>query len=266
MKKVEALFEHARGDVFTPEEAERLWQNVLAAPPSAATGLVDPPAESAPSIGRTGWSLSGPVVKIGAGLLACGLVAFVATRHPRSEGSSGAMPAAPVAVHPTTTAPGVVAVTDPPEASPPVLSFDDLPKAHRRDLQAPARPSKARTDAPVAAAPSEPVADPVSPAPAAVQAPVEAPVNAPAPPASEGALLLRARQMLASDPASTLTLTTEDAHRFPDGALAPEREVLAIEALGRLGRLSDARARFAAFRDRYPQSPHIARLASLVGH
>jgi hypothetical protein len=81
---------------------------------------------------------------------------------------------------------------------------------------------------------------------------------------TEGALLLRARQELASDPASALELTDEAARRFPEGTLSPEREVLAIEALARLGRFPSARARFAAFRARYPQSPHLARLESLL--
>jgi len=85
-----------------------------------------------------------------------------------------------------------------------------------------------------------------------------------APPPSEGALLLRARRELASNPAAALALTAEDARRFPDGALAPEREVLAIEALKRLSRLSEARARLSAFHARFPQSPHLARLDALI--
>jgi hypothetical protein len=76
--------------------------------------------------------------------------------------------------------------------------------------------------------------------------------------------LLRARQQLASDPAGALALTDEHARRFSNGTLVPEREVLAIEALARLGRTSEARARLAAFRERYPQSPHLARLDTLV--
>jgi hypothetical protein len=76
--------------------------------------------------------------------------------------------------------------------------------------------------------------------------------------------LLRARQQLVSDPGAALALTDEHARRFPSGPLTQEREVLAIEALTRLGRTSDARSRLAAFRDRFPQSPHIARLEALV--
>jgi hypothetical protein len=83
---------------------------------------------------------------------------------------------------------------------------------------------------------------------------------------NEGSLLLRARQALDGDPATTLALTQEHARRFPAGTLAPEREVLAIEALARLGRTSEARARLDSFRSRYPQSPHISRLDALLSH
>jgi hypothetical protein len=88
--------------------------------------------------------------------------------------------------------------------------------------------------------------------------------SASSPPPSEGALLLRARQEIGSDPTGALALTEEHARRFPAGTLAPEREVLAIEALAALGRTPEARARLGAFRDRYPQSPHLARLEALV--
>ncbi len=85
-----------------------------------------------------------------------------------------------------------------------------------------------------------------------------------APLPNEGAILLRARQQLGTDPGAALALTDEHARRFPSGSLTQEREVLAIEALTRLGRTSDARARLAAFRDRFPQSPHISRLEALT--
>jgi outer membrane protein assembly factor BamD (BamD/ComL family) len=71
--------------------------------------------------------------------------------------------------------------------------------------------------------------------------------------------------VLTSDPAAALALTQQHARRFPVGTLVPEREVLAIEALNELGRVSEARSRFDAFRTRYPQSPHLARLEALLG-
>ncbi len=81
---------------------------------------------------------------------------------------------------------------------------------------------------------------------------------------SEGTLLIEARQAQASDPATALALTQEHARRFPRGELVEEREVLAIEALAGLGRRSEARARLDAFRRRFPQSLHVARLERLL--
>jgi outer membrane protein assembly factor BamD (BamD/ComL family) len=60
-------------------------------------------------------------------------------------------------------------------------------------------------------------------------------------------------------------LTQEHARRFPSGTLVQEREVLAIEALARLGRLPEARRRLDAFRATFPRSPHVARLLTTVG-
>jgi hypothetical protein len=153
------------------------------------------------------------------------------------------------------------------EAAPPVVAFDDLPQAHGQPT-APAKPARARSEGPVGAMVASPAVN-VSATPAAVEAP-EAPVAAVASPSpvaaspSEGALLLQARRYLASDPASALALTDDAARRFSDGPLAPEREVLAIEALAHMGRAAEARTRLSAFRARYPRSPHLARLDSLV--
>jgi hypothetical protein len=61
-----------------------------------------------------------------------------------------------------------------------------------------------------------------------------------------------------------LQLTEEHARLFPEGTLVPEREVLAIEALVELGRTQEARARFADFRGRFPNSPHLPRLESTL--
>src|SRR5262249_26519636 len=139
------------------------------------------------------------------------------------------------------------------DEGPPVVSWEDLPRSH-----AEARPAaRSRASAPPAPEPAVVPGSVETPA-----APVETePVVPAAPPAtpSEGALLLKARQQLSPDPSAALALTDEAAKRFPDGPLAYEREVLAIEALAHLGRLPAARARLTAFRARYPQSPHLAR-------
>ena len=48
------------------------------------------------------------------------------------------------------------------------------------------------------------------------------------------------------------------AREFPNGALAQEREALAIEALRVSGRSAEARARATKFLTRYPASPHAS--------
>jgi len=53
--------------------------------------------------------------------------------------------------------------------------------------------------------------------------------------------------------------------RFPDGTFVQEREVLAIEALVRLGRGAEAKARADAFAHAFPTSAHRRRIAVLLG-
>jgi hypothetical protein len=82
---------------------------------------------------------------------------------------------------------------------------------------------------------------------------------------SEAALLLRARRALASDPAGALRLTEEHARLFPSGTLVPEREVLAIEALARLGRSDEARQRLDALRANFPNAANVSHLEAVIG-
>jgi hypothetical protein len=108
-----------------------------------------------------------------------------------------------------------------------------------------------------AARPAEALAraQPAAAEPAAAEPP---PPDAPA--LSEVDLLFAARQRMRSDPQGALTLLDEHKARFGEGQLAPEREVLAIEALRRLGQSHAASARLADFRARYPSSLHLRRL------
>ena len=80
------------------------------------------------------------------------------------------------------------------------------------------------------------------------------------PPVSEASLLLQARKALKSDPASALRLANEHQTRFASGRLTPEREVLAIEALRKLGRKLEADERLRKFEAQYPDSIHLKRL------
>jgi hypothetical protein len=77
-------------------------------------------------------------------------------------------------------------------------------------------------------------------------------------------LLTRARRVLPSRPQTSLALSREHAQLYPRGALAEEREVLAIEALLKLGRASEARQRARAFVHRFPDSSQRTRLDALL--
>jgi len=77
---------------------------------------------------------------------------------------------------------------------------------------------------------------------------------------SEAELLRRAQAALAERPREALRLTAEHQRRFARPALSEEREVIAIEALRRLGQKSAAEQREAAFERRYRGSVHQGKL------
>jgi hypothetical protein len=76
----------------------------------------------------------------------------------------------------------------------------------------------------------------------------------------EAALLRRAQASLADAPARALELTEQHRRRFPRGTLAEEREVLAIEALKRLGRGRAAGDKASEFDRNYGGSVHHRRV------
>ena len=89
----------------------------------------------------------------------------------------------------------------------------------------------------------------------------------PVPPADgdELALLARAQAALATNPGAALELVATHARAFPGGTLAQEREVIAIDALSRLGRKTEATARARRFHRLFPASAHGRRVEVLVG-
>jgi len=117
------------------------------------------------------------------------------------------------------------------------------------------RPADDEVAEPAAKKEAEPAAKPIPPPPAAPGAPQ----------LSEADLLYGARKALRSEPAAALTLLDEHAARFQGGLLAPEREVLAIEALRNLGRSAAATKRLQQFKARYPKSIHLRRLQGKDG-
>ena len=82
------------------------------------------------------------------------------------------------------------------------------------------------------------------------------------PAGSEAELLESARNALATSPARAFSLAEQHRTLFPGGVLAQEREVIAIEALKRLGRTDEATRRAADFARRYPGSAYRKKLDS----
>lgn len=98
--------------------------------------------------------------------------------------------------------------------------------------------------------------------------PVASPTMEPSPGSpvdTEFSLLEQAQRALAAaDPRRALELTDHDARLYPSGALAQEREVIAIQALLGLGRTDEARARAARFSQVFAGSAYAPRIAQLL--
>lgn len=118
---------------------------------------------------------------------------------------------------------------------------------------------------------------PLPPAPARVAEPSDRPPSAssraaeplpvalpPAPAPDELTLVSDAQRSLAGAPADALSLAERATTLYPDGSLAQEREMVAVNALLALGRVDEARARADRFRARWPRSPHVRRLDVLL--
>jgi hypothetical protein len=83
-------------------------------------------------------------------------------------------------------------------------------------------------------------------------------------PADELTLLKTAQQALDRRPRNALDLTEQHKRLFPDGIFSQEREMLAIEALSKLGQKDEARQRGQWFLERYPHSTHARRINNLL--
>jgi hypothetical protein len=96
------------------------------------------------------------------------------------------------------------------------------------------------------------------------------PRSEPAPQASatfteELELLRRAKASAVSEPERALALLDEHERRFARGALAQEREVIAVEALLSRGDRARAEQRAAKFLAHHPGSAHARRIHALLG-
>ncbi len=260
------LFEHARRDGFTRPETERLWRGVMAGSMAPVDAGRAPAGGSGAGAAAPGLGMKIAAVLLVAGGVAAAVGTFGPWRSHAPTARAGSASAPPAMV---SSAQAVSVNSVPPAIA--AVAFEDLPRAKGTAGELSASSHRARqrieptASVPAVAVPSVQEAE----APSKIDSvdsvdsePTATPRPLVSPPA-EGALLLEARRELTSDPAAALGLTVEDARRFPDGALAPERDVLTIEALEHLGRRTEARSRLAAFRARYPQSPHLARLDAL---
>ena len=98
-----------------------------------------------------------------------------------------------------------------------------------------------------------------------------APIAAPTPegsteraPSDEFALLRAARQAIGDRPDRALALTNQHARLFPAGMLSQERETIAVEALAKLGRASQAQTRAHEFLAAHPDSPYRSRIEAAL--
>ena len=148
----------------------------------------------------------------------------------------------------------------------------------------PGPPIEEATERPVDAVPAGPSAapaPPVAPRLIARNSPAKATGNEPpvmsptvvsltmapspaSPVDTEFSLLEQAQRALAADPRRALEMTERDARLYPSGALAQEREVIAIQALLGLDRTDEARARAARFSQVFAGSAYAPRIEQLL--
>jgi hypothetical protein len=187
--------------------------------------------------------------KLAAGLVGLGIVALAVPRALREPPAAVAplhhLPADRLAPPITTPAP----IT----TSAPIAVPGSAPESAPAPITASA---PIIASAPIAASAPEARRAPPRRAPAVAAA--EAPADADAL-LREAQMLEKARAGIEGDPASSLRSLDEHRGGFPEGQLAAERELLAIDALARLGRAGEARARAQAFLARFPSSPYASK-------
>jgi hypothetical protein len=71
--------------------------------------------------------------------------------------------------------------------------------------------------------------------------------------------MTKAHHELKAEPAAALATTAEHQRLFPRGALAQERETVAIAALRALGRDDEADVRTRELKKTFPTSPYLAK-------
>jgi len=241
--------EAARADLPSAQQLAALAARLPLAgngPEGGGDGGSTPTPPVAPGVGGGASALRWLLPALGGTVVAV-LAVFLGLRAP----SPPVTPPAPALPEAALAPPSPEAVPPPPAPAPP---------------RPPAVPPAPAALAPGAVVPAVSPAPTVLPADASPGAPPEATVAPADTLSAELALLQAAQAALATDPARALVLTEQHLGEFPGGALAQEREVVAIAALVALDRREDARERAAAFRARWPGSAHQRRVdASISG-
>ncbi len=163
---------------------------------------------------------------VGAIVAGAAIAGAIGARHHRT--SRVETPAAVVPAVATSRATSKVESHAPAAPEVPTIAIDDLPLARSDERPTPKRVVSVATDAPDAE--------------------------------TELSLVQGAQAALASDPARALALAERHAAKFPHGELVQEREVTAIEALAKLSRVDEAKARGARFLAANPQTPYRLRV------
>lgn len=212
---------------------------VIAQPPAGPS--TPPPVPVPVAAGGLLSSLFGKsIAVVSAGVVATA-VALTATSTPTPT----ATPAAPAVSAPAAPeAPVAVVIVPEPAPAPAEPEAPSVPRARRARID--------RVE-PVATAPVE-----TAPAPSAPEADGASRMG------EEAELIARAERSLASAPATSLALANEHRGRFGDGIMQQEREVIAIDALLRLGRRGEAEARAVAFDRAHGASIHTRRIHRLL--
>ncbi len=245
------LLDAGRRDLPSPDQIGRLSAKLgplLDAPPAPGPGG----ASSPPGFLGSPKALA---ALLGAGAVAGGLVWYLlgaqAGSNPPLPTHGGppeiAEPASKSPVKPAPVNPAGTPQTKPAPEAPAAETSSAAPK--REPEQAEASPKIKRNNAPIL---EKPPVDRKS-----------EPSNASAKP-SEAELLQQAQRLLKSNPTKALALTREHQRLYPRGVLVQEREVIAIEALSRLGRKSAAEDRAGEFESKYPGSAHEKKIESTL--
>lgn len=250
--ELEELVRSTRGRRPSPDAVQRIAKRLVAA------GALDPASlsESAPPGGRPTTARVankvGYYYKAGAVALAVAAGSLLAWRA-----TSTSTPADTAAVVAGTTG------STKPEA---VGSSGDSPAAGERGAAEASGAKRVGGEVPAVSIDALPTAAPKPRAVASDSAnrgtPERGSANTAAP---ELLLVRRAQDALATDPARALSLADEHAGLFPRGELTQEREVVAVEALSKLGRKHDALVRARALLRRFPRTPYVAHLEKALG-